>query len=229
MGGPLFTPSSNPGTERSSVTGDFTSSVVAVLGASFVRGALSILILSTVIGVSFGKGGLLPGQAQFKGILVPICIGSNREPVAIFRAKHVFSDYQRRGFFRIGVLPLLVIDGLSIELRDPSSLPATLNAVPSHALFKDFVRSAVEARQFALSCDSQKDFAVRARLVRLESSDEWRLEDGVVRQSGGGQLSFQRATLRISGPHAGEMNCETSSGVVRIELLSSTQPKNSIP
>jgi len=199
------------------------SSWSIAVSRSSVRRSLWLLILAAVTGVSFGKGGVVPGQMQIKGVLFPVYLDSDGQPVAICRAKHVFSDYQRRGFFRMGVLPLLVIDGFAIELRDASHLSPALTVVPTHVVFKDFVRQAIEARDFSLSSTSREPFLVQARLARLENSDLWRLQEGTVQRSNSAQLTFQRATLKISGPQAGQMTCETTSGVIHIRLLSEAQ------
>jgi len=49
---------------------------------------------------------------------MPVYLKSESLPVAVFRANRIYHDHQRKGFFRIGGLPLLVLEGLSLELRD---------------------------------------------------------------------------------------------------------------
>jgi len=224
---------------------------------------------------------LIDSRTQIKNAIIPICLDADAKLVAVVRTRHIFSDYQRRGFFRIGVLPLLVIDGLEVEIREPSQATAALGAVHSRIVFKEFARKAVEGRNFRLSFGSGEPFVqtgshtnglrpypvdalgdvltprpgptaielkesgrglphsrtlargseaprngvggacvLRAETVRLENSDQWRLQDGVVHAAGAEPVNFRYATLQISGPKAGEISCETTNGVVHLNCLS---------
>jgi hypothetical protein len=199
-----------------------------------------------------GESRLLDSRTQIKNAVIPICLDSDAKLVAVVRARHIFSDYQRRGFFRIGVLPLLVIDGLDVEIRQPSRSMEALGAVHSKIIFKELARKAVEGRDFRLSFAAEGilgtgaganvltphsaplaveargrreegaggEFILRAQMVRLESSAQWRLQDGVVRPRGADPVNFRYATLQISGANAGEISCETTNGMVQMKLLS---------
>jgi hypothetical protein len=145
---------------------------------------------------------------------------SELEPVAVFRAERIFSDYQRRGFFRIGALPLLVFDGLSIELHDPTQVSKALASLGARFDARGDARKAVEGRDFCLSFVPEQDGRLRARRVRLESTTAWHLQEGTVHQAGAAPMPFRQGNLTITGPQAGQLTCETTNGTVHIHLLS---------
>jgi hypothetical protein len=166
-------------------------------------------------------------------MVVPICLDSQRpvQPSAILRVGHIFSDYQRRGFFRIGVLPLLVIDGPVVEIRDPMKLSEVLSTVHCEIFFKDHLTKSAEARDFSVRFGSEGGFLLQARLVRLERSGQWRLHEGMVKRPGAPAIAFQKASLQITGREVGELRCETTNGVAHFNLLSSlsTLITNQVP
>jgi len=65
-----------------------------------------------------GQSWFLDSQLQVKKAVVPIYLNFEREAAGIIRADNIHGGYQTKGFFRIGALPSLVIEGLTIELRD---------------------------------------------------------------------------------------------------------------
>lgn len=142
------------------------------------------------------------------------------KPLAIVRADRIYGDYQRRGFFRIGVLPMLVLEGLSLELCDPTQVLAVLSRAGAHFESRSKARRAIEGRNFILSIAGQTNEVIRAQIVRLENGTDWLFQEGIVDQPGAAPISFRRATLRIAGPKAGELSCQMTNGTVRVHLLS---------
>ena len=207
-------------------------------GVIFAWCFLAVLVLNNPTSTLPAASFLLDSRTRIRNAALPICLDSGNKPIAILRAKEIFGDHQRRGFFRIGVLPLLVIDGMNVEIRDPRKLGAALEGVHREIIFKQSVRKAVEGRDFRLcfapeeregrgsvvpslasSTESRSMPVLRAQIVRLDNSDLWRLEDGVVSRPGTPPITFHHATLQISGPKAGELSCETTNGVNCVSSL----------
>lgn len=185
-----------------------------------------VLLISLQCGYSSLAQNWLPdSHIEVRNAVVPVYLDFTPEPAAIFRVHHIFSDYQTRGFFRIGVLPLLVLDGLNLEIRDPARLSAALNTTSEYFAVKANAKKAVEGRDFVLSFASDKNARVQARSVRLESGTEWRLQEGTIFPSGAAPLPFRKATLAIAGPQAGQLSFETTNGPVHLHLLSLTAQK----
>jgi hypothetical protein len=179
-------------------------------------------VLLALACVRSGLAQVLPfdSRLQSKKVVVVLYGDSELEPVAVFRAERIFSDYQRRGFFRIGALPLLVFDGLSIELHDPAQVSKALATLGARFDTRGDARKAIEGRDFCLSFASEKEGRLRARRVRLETATAWHLQEGTVHQAGASPMPFRQGTLTITGPQAGQLTCETTNGTVRIHVLS---------
>ena len=173
------------------------------------------------------RASLLDSPLELKGVTVPVYVDSRTEPAAILRADRIFTDYQRRGFFRIGVLPLLVFDRLTLEIREPARFAAVLSTVSGQFAIKDNVRKAVEGREFTLWLGGEQNGRVCARRVRVEDGTVWRLQDGSVDRPGTAAMAFRRATLIVTGARAGELSCETTNGTVQLQLLSLFTKDNS--
>lgn len=146
-------------------------------------------------------------------------------PLMTVRSDRVYGDYQTRGFFRIGVLPLVMVDGLDLELHDPSRIFTAITNAP-YLLGKQVnPKGALQIRRFSLRLAGQDRALLTARTVRVMSGTTWSLGPGVLRQSNGAELFFQRAILTVAGPQAGEIVCETAAGVIceHVRFTSSSQ------
>ena len=150
---------------------------------------------------------------------VPVYVKLNSEPVAVFRAERILDDYQTKGFFRIGALPLTVVEDLSIELWDPSRLPAALNALGVRFALKDSGKRAVEGRNFTLSFSGEKHGRLQARCVRMEGPTEWTMEEGSVSLPDAAPAHFRRGALVLDGPEAGWIKYQSTNGVVLVQLF----------
>jgi hypothetical protein len=51
---------------------------------------------------------------------------------AVLRVDSISSEFQRRGFFRIGILPVLVVDGVVLEFRQLDDIGKILGRVPQY-------------------------------------------------------------------------------------------------
>jgi hypothetical protein len=153
-------------------------------------------------------------------VCVAVYLKSELLPVATVRAGAIHKDYQRRGFFRIGVLPMLALEGLTLEVRDPEHLSGVLTNATAFLARKGEASKAVEGRDFVLSFSSKPDGRVTARSVRLEGREAWSLAQGTVEMPPGQPVNFRQATLTISSPQAGDLLCETTNGPLRFCLHS---------
>jgi hypothetical protein len=179
-----------------------------------------LLVALTWARTGLPQGLPLDSRQQGKKVMAALYEGAELQPVAVFRAERIFGDYQRRGFFRIGALPLLVLDGLSIELHDPARLPNALTTLSERFNALRSAKKAVEGRDFRLSFAAEKAGGLRASRVRLESATAWHLQEGTIQPAGGALIRFRQGTLTIAGPQAGQFTGETANGTVRMNLLS---------
>ncbi len=180
-----------------------------------------LLALSALATPSYvlAAAGLFAGITRIDNLLAPVYLSFGSKPVALLRVEHVYHDYQRVGFFRIGAFPLVVLEKVKLEIRDPAKLLAALTQVEGQLGWGDGSGDAVEGRDFTLIGTSQNGVRVKARILRFESGASWRLLDGSVDLPGSAPITFQRATLVIRGLRAGRLTCQMASGVVRLNLL----------
>jgi hypothetical protein len=189
------------------------------IGARHLLLSLSLACLLASPGYGPAQGFHLNSKGDVKGLQLAIGQEPGVEPAAFCRVDKVFGDFQTRGFFRIGVLPLLVLDGLRIEIHDLDRLSPAL--IETREYFsKSISRKAIEGRNFTLSFAAEKSGRVRSHRVRLESRTAWELEQGSLERPGLPGLAFSRATLTVCGPQAGELLCETTNGPVRLHVRS---------
>jgi hypothetical protein len=194
-----------------------------------LRGSLAVLIGLASATSGSAQSLLLDSRFETKNAVIAVHLGWELEPVAVLRAERVFGDYQTRGFFRIGALPMLVVDKLRVELRDADRLSTVLASVGESILGRGAIWKAVEGRDFCLSFAHPNDGQVRARRIRLESGNTWGLLDGVVQPPDGAAIPFCQATLTITGPRAGELVCQTAGGTIRVHLLSLSKSTTNKP
>ncbi len=177
---------------------------------SRVRKAL-ILGMTGLLLVSSGYaqlGGLSSANGRIRRAVVPIYMGRNPEPSMIIRADSIYKDYQRKAFFRIGVLPIKVAEGVSLEIRDIES------ATNSLALLDRWIspRAAerLELRQAAIQIETAVTNRLEAGRVRVRREGEWELAGGVHFQFGTNGVHAVRATLQVAGSQTGTLVMDTT-------------------
>jgi len=181
---------------------------------------------SILVAIILGVRPLCPAQTwpldpptPITNVEVPVYVKLNSEPLAVFRAERILDDYQTKGFFRIGALPLTVAQDLSIELKDPFQLPVALSALGGRFALKDAGKRTVEGRNFTLSFSGEKHGRLQARCVRMEGPTEWSMEEGSVSLPSAAPAHFHRGALVLDGPEAGWIKYQSTNGVVQVHLF----------
>ena len=138
-----------------------------------------------------------------KGVVFPFYAPGSSEPVVTFKAERIFHDHERRGFFRIGLLPLTVGDGVTVELFQPAAASQHL------ARLKEWVNpgaaGVVELRRVQFKLPGEPIRELSAGRIRLGKDGAWQLLDGVVWRSGAKVWQAEEAKLHITGPQAGQL------------------------
>jgi hypothetical protein len=122
------------------------------------------------------------------------------QPAARVHAARIFLDHEKFGFFRLGVAPLVAIQGVRLQVRSARDL----TNVP--ALFEAWNPPArrplpMEMREFQLSLFGEGEPRLRASTARLR--DFSTLEVSKVWLAGTAPVSISKATLLLAGPRAG--------------------------
>lgn len=172
---------------------------------------------------------LLSGRFKADGVVAPFYDGIEQTPSMVMRADAIYTDYERKAFFRIGVLPLGVMEGVTFELRRPESLTnslANMRRWVGAQAAKRFEFRKVNFLVFEGSTNRLE--SGRARFI---SDGSWELLDGVRFHSGTNQVAAPRATLQIAGEHTGQFVMTTdppytNNLFARSEFPSAKQKEN---
>ena len=163
-------------------------------------------IAATVTGQG-GEGWFCP-DTTIKHAIIPVYLPSEAQPAVVLRVDRVFPDLERRGFFRIGVLPLEVADGVTFEFAATNRVSSAL-AELQHRLEPPVVSRRAELRRVKFVFLPEIQPRLEARRMRLAREGQWQLLDGVCLQTLTGTVHTASARLQVTGPRAGEVTWET--------------------
>jgi hypothetical protein len=172
-----------------------------------------------------GQSWALDPHCRMEKAVMAVYRHDSTEVAAFVRANRIYWDYQRRGFFRIGVLPAVVMQGLNIEVRDPAQIAQVLTNAATLFRVKPGVKNAVEAKGFSLSFESKSRGHLQAKWATLAAGNEWLLEDGTVQCPATGVAGFDRALLTVAGPGAGTLSCQTTNGPLTLNLVPAAEER----
>lgn len=159
----------------------------------------------------------LADSASMQEIAIPYYAKGQGSPAAVVRIKKVYTDHQRRGFFRIGLLPVLVAEDVKIEIIQPQETLAALQQA-RRWLKPTATQKALEWRRVQFFFPAETEPRLEAAKIHLSEAGAWRLTGGVVLRHGTNQTRQAEATLQVTGPQAGEL-LATHQGGQRLNLL----------
>ncbi len=136
-------------------------------------------------------------------VTLPFYHGPENKLSLLVKADHFTRENQRRGFFRIGVLPLLVVHDVSLEVRQPQYFGAVAHEFHQHLAGKD-LKKTVELRDFALTVPTN-GISLTATKVRLVSQEQWELSGTVRLIHAAGTNDYTKVSLVISGNETGTL------------------------
>ncbi len=171
------------------------------------RNVLSLaLFLILLPAVSGGGESFVSLSRPIKGLVTAIPSADNRT-IAVLRVGKIFKEPQRKGFFRIGLLPLVVADQVIVEVEDPVLFQREFTNVHNR-LFSSHGRVPVELRHVEFKFPSEPSPRLQAGRVRLKSQGQWELSDGVIFRVSDNEIQCAQAVLQITGPGAGNLRSQ---------------------
>jgi hypothetical protein len=142
---------------------------------------------------------------------------------AVVRVDRVFIDYQSKGFFRIGLFPIVVLENVTFEAQDTADPFGSLASVRRWLGTKAGQRVEMRGVKFIYSPTNR----VEAGLGRCVGEDHWELLNGVRFISGTNEILAPRATLKMAGPRSGQVILETTPRTTNTFLESVSTPLDS--
>ncbi len=158
------------------------------------------------------------GAAGVRNVVIPIYTERQSSPAAVLRVSRVSEGHQRKGFFRIGVLPTVVIENTVLEIRSDVDFSNVLHQAHSELVTRPELKRVIDGRGFSIVFSAHTNSWVQAGRMSLGSPGIWRLEDVSVGNPNSPLRTFRRAALQVTGPRAGELRGETRAEKISILL-----------
>jgi hypothetical protein len=119
-------------------------------------------------------------------------------------ADRFFVDHQRWGFFRLGLFPIAVVEGVEIQVRSASCLTNALADLNSWHPSSAGARR-LELRNLEISLLGEKEPRLHAAIARVGQGGALELSNVSVAVADGTPVSLAKATLQISGSDSGRL------------------------
>jgi hypothetical protein len=162
-------------------------------------------------------GEVLPPGGGAKGVVVPLYVAGQAEPAAVLRIEKVYTDFQRRGFFRIGLLPMLVAEGVEVELRSQEHILAALKQVGDY-LQRRGRATTLELRRVVIELPGRSAPRLEAGRVRFRPEGSWELAGGVRWRGASAEVQASSGTFCPAGDRAGQLLMATDNGPVEVRI-----------
>lgn len=126
--------------------------------------------------------------------MLPVYGSQRSTPLALLRTGRIHTEWEQHGVFRIGALPRVIIEEVTLELQPNPDPAAVLERLRELATRRRFDRSPVELRRFALRAGTNAPPLLEAAVVRLDRNGT-RLSQVVLRRPGVEVLTCGQARL----------------------------------
>ena len=144
--------------------------------------------------------------------------------IAQVQAARVFVDYEHWGFFRIGLLPMLVAENVQVKIQSAEYLTNALADLRSwHQPAAGFRR--LELRNLEITISGENQPRLRTAAARVGPDGAVKLSAAAIRDAAGRQISLPDATLQISGPSAGRLCWNSGGHQEELFILQTTSDK----
>ncbi len=124
------------------------------------------------------------------------------QPIVKIQAARIFVDHEKYGFFRLGLVPLAVVQSVRIQLESAGRLTNALASLNSWNLATRSLRR-LEVRDLEISLFGEPEPRLRAATARVNAAGDLELSN----MSLPGRLagSISKATLQMTGSAAGRL------------------------
>lgn len=118
--------------------------------------------------------------------------------MAVLRVESLTTDYEKRGFFRVGLLPKAVFTGVSVELDSVERLPVAL-ANLQNLIQRSRREQSWELRLVRVTVRSGPPHLLAIGRVTPDGAKAWRLEQLSQLSAGGSSRTLASGRLSASG------------------------------
>ncbi len=144
-------------------------------------------------------------KAQVQDLVVPFYTRDESEAIAVAQVERIFNDRQRRGFLKINVLHLTVIEGVVLHIRREDRAQESLAAAASWFVSKSAAQ-AHELRRVTIFFENpQGTNRLSAARAKIQPGGTWQLQQASLHLAGQLPLELASSTLFIHGPNTGTL------------------------
>jgi hypothetical protein len=133
---------------------------------------------------------------------------TDAEPPTVVRFDQAYRDYESRGFFRIGILPMAVVEGVTFELGRSKSITNSLEQM--QRWLRPRTAGKLELRRATFLVPGPVTNRLESGRASLVADGRLALLDGVSFISGTNRVQAARGALQVIGAQAGLLVLETS-------------------
>lgn len=151
---------------------------------------------------------LLAGGLKAEGVTLSFHADLENPPAVTLKVERVYTDYARKGFYRIGILPLAVLEGVTIQVHHPEFVTNSLAAV--HTWIGSREARRLEMRNVSIVVGQSGTNLLQSGRGRVLSGGRWELFDSVRWHSGTNQITASKAMLQVTGSRTGELIWSTN-------------------
>jgi hypothetical protein len=137
-----------------------------------------------------------------RSLAIPLYDEGETKPVAVVRFGKLGIDYQRRAFFRIGVMPVLSGENAVLEVLAPAQMRHALGQI-TNAFQPNERYGAVEWRPFKIVVPGEDAPRLEAKQGTWSEGGGLRLTDVRVHLPGQRQFKWRHAYLAVAGATPG--------------------------
>jgi hypothetical protein len=170
----------------------------------FVLSRIRLVSVSAVLWMSLTPVVSVAGLAGTTANEVTLSEYDSKDLSLVFQvhAARIFTDYERRGFFRIGLLPIPVAEDVQVQIQSADCLTNALFALRSWNQ-RSVGGRRLELRNLEIKLFGEKQSRLRAVTARVGQNGTVELSTVSVFGIAGQQASIPKATLQIAGSSAG--------------------------
>jgi len=139
--------------------------------------------------------------------------------IARVHTTRAFVDHEKWGFFRLGLLPIPVIEGVQVQILSARCLTNVLSDLNSSWNSSSGDLRRLEFRNIEISLLGEKEPRLHATVARVGRSGVLELSNVSVSLDGGGPVSIPKATLQISGPASGCLSWNAGGKGVELSVF----------
>jgi hypothetical protein len=193
---------------------------------ALVAAAICLLTCLTVARDALGQPSGEVKDVTMKKAVMPVYLDFASPAVAVLRADAIYPSHQRWGYFRIGLLPMLACDGVTLEVCDAQKAVEALAGMREN-LKSQANGTIVELHQVAIRFLPETTPRLKAATVRLPDKGQWQLSD-ILLQTGTNVISASRALLQVAGPQAGRLTWQSPAGMLSANLFAVQSTTNNL-